>query len=192
MRQVGERQREQQRQDTGDHDDGKQHAEVRLELGVVRFQRAFLHLDEAVHLDTDRIHQPLALATAHGRNHASHIVLASQLDDTRHLRQFGIYQWGYGVQVRSRIADRRQTAQLCQLEVDESTHRQIWFQERLVTSQRITALTGFRVRQCRQQILRAVQHEEGVLAGSGCVLRLSERPNGNARHQSDDQDRSDK
>ena len=62
--QIGERKRQQQHQQAGGNDEGKQMAHVRLELGIVLRPRVFLYLDEGPHLDPDRIHQPLALTTA--------------------------------------------------------------------------------------------------------------------------------
>ena len=74
-------------------------AHVRLELCFVLRQRAFLYLDEATHLGTNRIHQPLALTTAYNRQYGSHVMVAAQLNDMRHFRQFGIHQWSQCVQV---------------------------------------------------------------------------------------------
>ena len=60
-------------------------AHVRLELCFVLRQRAFLYPDEATHLGTNRIHQLLALTTAYSRYDGSHVMVAAQLNDMRHI-----------------------------------------------------------------------------------------------------------
>ena len=62
-------------------------------------QRVFLYLAEPLHLDTNRVHQALALTTAHNRCYGSHVLGAAQLNDMRQFLQFGIGQWCQCVQV---------------------------------------------------------------------------------------------
>ena len=71
----------------------------RFELCFALRPRAFLYLDEATHLGTNRIHQLLALTTAYKRQCGSPVMVAVQLYDMRQFRHFGIYQWSHCVQV---------------------------------------------------------------------------------------------
>ena len=100
---------------------------VRLELCFVPRQRVLLHLDEAADPGANRIHQPLALATAYRRYYGGHVILAAQLNDPRQFRQFGIHQWNQRVQVFMGGTGQGKLTQFFQMTTDAITHRQIRF-----------------------------------------------------------------
>ena len=81
--QIGEQKCREQRKQTDDNNDDKQMAHVRLELCIALRQHAFLYLDVAAHLSTNRIHQPLAPAIAYSRQYGCHVMVTAHLNDMR-------------------------------------------------------------------------------------------------------------
>ena len=167
-------------------------AHVRLEPGVALRQRIVLDLDEAVHLGANRIHQPLALAAARDRQHAGRVAVAAQLDHLRQFRQLGIHQRRQCVQVPAGSADRGKPTQFFKLAADAIPHRQIRLQEGLVAGQRKAALTGLGIRHCGQQIVRAVDYNQGLLSRARRFLGLPESLDRYPHHQPDQQGGSGK
>ncbi len=190
--QVDESEGEQQGKHTGGNDEGKQYAHVRLEPGVALRQRIVLDLHEAVHLGTNRIHQPLALAAARDRQHAGRVAIAAQLDHLRQFRQLGIHQRGQCLQVPAGGADRGKSTQFLQLAADAIPHRQIRRQEGLVAGQRKAALTGLGIGHCGQQIVCAVDYNQGLLSRARRFLGLPESLDRYPHHQPDQQGGSGK
>ena len=186
INQIGKRQRQCQRNQAADDDDGKQKAQAGLISSFTLRQHGCFNLDVGLHLGPDRIHHPLALATAHNREHGRHVIGATQFDYLRQFRHFGVQQRRHGVQMFLGGADQRLFTQLFQLVADAGAHRQIRLQKSLVTGERITALPGLGIFQVGQQIARALDERLDMRPRLGGVFNLPEGPErykGSQRHQ---------
>ena len=73
----------------------------------------------------------------------------AQFDDPRHFLQFGVHQRSDGVQMFQAGTGHGQLTQLVQLPMDFVVYRQIRFLKSLVARQRIAALAGLGIAQCR-------------------------------------------
>ncbi len=173
---VDEQQGDRQREQTDDDDEHEQVAHARLEGGFVLRQLALLNLDEGVHLGADGLHQYLALAASHRRQHGGRVMVAVQPDDIGHLRQFGIDQGSHGVQVVPGISQGSLFSQSSQLSLKAIAQGQVGGEEGFVPGQQETPLAGFRIAQPRQQGFRADDLFGNMLPGSGGFLHLRERP----------------
>ena len=81
-------------------------------------------------------------------------------------------------------------AQLLDLAANAFTYRLVWFEERLLASEQIAALSGLGVDQVSHQAFNAINYHGGMLACHGGLRGLAEGPEQGGHRQRDEQENS--